>query len=333
MLRVKENPPAGDATHSGTAASVTVFALCYNHARFVVECLESIRRQTVEQFQLIVTDDCSKDGSQDIIAAWLAAHRPDAIFIRHDRNVGLCATLNEALALATGDHISMIATDDLWEPTKIEVQLAAMRQQADGVAVVYSDAIQVDEAGVRLPKDFIEQHRPGFDPPSGNVFSALAHENFIPAMSTLIRRKAVMAVGGYDESLLFEDYDMWLRLAQRNEFVFVPGQPARYRVVSTSMMRTSLVDTSPDHAYTMFRICETKLATTLISAVERERQVRLQWEHAYRLYVLGDRRAGACLWVCALRTRKARVLALACLASLGVTRSRAKKLGALRPGR
>ena len=132
---LQAKPSRCEATHlvrpmsenHAAVPSVTVFAICYNHARFVIECLESIRNQTFGTFQLIVTDDCSTDESQAKIEAWLAAHRPDAIFIRHDRNVGLCATLNEALALATGDHISMIATDDLWEPNKIEVQLAAMR--------------------------------------------------------------------------------------------------------------------------------------------------------------------------------------------------------------
>ena len=324
-LRMNQDPAA--------APSVTVVALCFNHVRFVIECLESIRCQTYQTFQLIVMDDCSKDGSQQKIEAWLAAHFPDAIFIRHDRNVGICRTLNEALARATGDYISMIATDDVWEPSKIEVQLAAMQAQPARVAVVYSDAKRIDEAGKRLPEDFIAQHRPGFEPPSGQVFAALAHENFIPAMSTLIRRQAMLDAGGYDERLLFEDYDMWLRLARCNDFTFVPGAPARYRLVSTSMVRTSFRDNSPDFAYTMFRICETKLATRLILRAEREHQVRLQWEHAYQLYVLGDRRAGACLWISAARTRKPRVLALACLASLGITRSRAKRLGALRPRR
>lgn len=314
----------------GPTPAVTVIALCYNHARFVVECLESIRAQTRGDFQLIVTDDCSKDASPQLIEDWLKAYRPDATFIRHRRNIGICRTLNEALAVATGDFISMIATDDVWEPDKIEVQLAAMQAASGSVAVLYSDAMQINEFGQRLPKDFIEQHRPGIAPPSGRVFAALAHANFIPAMATLIRRSAIVEAGGYDERLLFEDYDMWLRLARRHEFAFHPGKVARYRVLSTSMVRTSLVDSSPDYAYTMFRLCETKLASRLIDRAERSRQTDLQWSYVYRLYVASDGRAAGCLRVSALRTRRWRVLVLACLATLGITRSRAKRLASLR---
>ena len=313
----------------GEATPVTVIALCYNHARFVGECLESIRNQTFQDFQLIVTDDCSRDDSPEQIEAWLKAHRPDAIFIRHEKNAGLCKTLNEAIARATGDYISMIATDDVWEPYKIEVQLAAMQSQLERVAVLYSDATQIDEAGTRLAKDFIEHHRPQFVPPSGNVFAALARGNFIPAMATLIRRKAILDAGGYDEQLLFEDYDMWLRLAQRHEFVFHPAKVARYRIVSTSIVRAQFTETSPAFMYTMFRVCEKKLATNLLDEAERKRHAEALWGYAYWMYVLGDARASACLWKSTLRTRRPRVFLLACLSSLGITRTQVKKIGAV----
>lgn len=78
--------------------AVTVIVLFFNHARFLHECLNSIAAQTVQEFQLIVTDDCSTDESADLIQVWLTTCRPDGIFIRHTKNAGLCKTLNEALA-------------------------------------------------------------------------------------------------------------------------------------------------------------------------------------------------------------------------------------------
>ena len=316
---------------TGAPVAVTVIAVCYNHERFVVECLDSIRAQTFQAFQLIVTDDSSSDGSAARIESWLATHRPDAHFIRHDKNAGLCRTLNEASARSSGEYLSMVATDDVWEPSKIEAQLAAMQGSAKPVAVVYSDATQIDESGSQLPLNFIEQHRPHFQPPSGQIFAALAQGNFIPAMSTLLRRQAVLDAGGYDERLLFEDYDMWLRLAKRHEFLFCPGTLARYRIVSTSIVRTSFAENSADFAYSMVRVCEQKLTFRALDATERARQTEYQWGHVYRLYLLDDPRAGASLWIAARRTRRWRVLLLACLWSIGITRNRAKRIGTLRP--
>ena len=305
-----------------------MIALCYNHERFVLECLESIRGQTFQHFQLIVTDDASSDRSAEMIASWLATHKPDAIFIRRSENVGLCKILNQAVACSTGTYISMIATDDVWEASKIEAQLGVMRACTSSVAVVYSDAIQIDEAGARLAKDFIDEQRPDFTPPSGRIFAALAHDNFIPAMATLIRRDAIESVGGYDERLLFEDYDMWLRLARRYEFVFIDAKLARYRVVSTSLVRAGKTERAAWNAYTFFRLHEAKLVGNLISPAERKRQVAKQADLAYYLYVLGDPRVTSCLWISAWRARSLRLLLLACLSAVGIDRARAQKIRA-----
>lgn len=313
--------------HAGPA--VTVIALCYNHARFLLECLESIEAQSCRDFQLIVTDDCSRDGSADMIADWIARRRPDTLFIRHQQNRGLCTTLNEALAQARGEFISMVATDDAWEPHKIAHQLAAIREAGEQVAVVYSDASQMDESGHRLPHDFMEHHRPGTAAPSGVIFPTLAEGNFIPAMATMIRTSAIAAVGGYDERLTYEDYDMWLRLSARYRFVFAPGVVARYRIVASSMVRTIFVAPPPNHCYTLFLIREKFLATTLLSAAQRAKWAASQADAAYGLYVHGDRRAGACLWTCARRTRRPRLFLLAIACSMGVSRARAKRVLAL----
>lgn len=303
---------------------VTVIAMCYNHERFVIECLESIRSQSFQDFELIVTDDCSHDASPTLIENWLAIHRPEAVFIRHDKNSGLCRILNEALMHSRGNFISMIATDDVWETDKIERQLASILGQPEKVAVVYSDATRMDETGHRLDKDFIESYRPNFKPPSGMVFSELVDGNFIPAMATMIRRCAIDMVGGYDEQLTYEDYDMWLRLARFFEFSFCPGKVARYRIVPTSLVHTFALPT-PNNSYTIFKICEKWLSSGLLSQAQRKLWIDKQWGGAYFLYLQNDQRAGSCLWVAALRTWRPKIFLLAITFSLGISRDLAKK--------
>ncbi|MBH2042331.1 MAG: glycosyltransferase [Comamonadaceae bacterium] len=308
------------------APAVTVIAVCFNHARFLTECLDSIAAQTFQGFQLIVTDDCSRDDSAQLIESWLARHRPDALFIRHGVNVGLCKTLNEALAEARGEFISMVATDDAWEPDKIERQLAAARQAGPQVAVVYSDASRMNEDGVRLEKNFIESHTPECTRPSGQVFAELANRNFIPAMATLIRRQALVDVGLYDERLAYEDYDMWLRLAVRYEFVYVPALVARYRIVSTSMVRTIFAQPSPHFHFTVYLICMKWLPGERLSARQRTAWVKRLWDAAYGLYVVNDRRAAGCLWRAAWYGRKPYAALLAVTQSMGISRDVARRL-------
>lgn len=308
-----------------TAPAVTVIAVCYNHARFLHECLNSIAVQTMQEFQLIVADDCSTDGSADLIEKWLAEHKPNALFIRHTVNIGLCKTLNESLLHARGDFISMIATDDAWEPDKIERQLTLMSRQTAEVAVIYADATRMDETGQRIATDFIEAHVPECTRPSGHIFAELANRNFIPAMSTLVRRQALIDVGLYDERLSYEDYDMWLRLASRYCFVYCPLVLARYRIVNTSIVRTIFAKPSAQHYYTQHLICQKWLPGRHLTQTQREAWADRLLGSAYGLYVLGDARAKRALWWAVRYTLKPRAMLLAIASTLGISRKLAKQ--------
>ena len=305
---------------------VTVIALCFNHAQFLHECLNSIAAQTMQDFQLIVADDCSSDDSANLIQTWLAAHRPDAIFIRHTQNYGICNTLNEALSHASGEFISMIATDDKWRPNRIEHHIRVMQRQTDRVAIVYSDTAQIDEAGNALPNTFLELQRPGFILPSGRVFEALADRNFVHPLAATIRRKSIAAVGGYDERMAVEDYDMWLRLAERYDFVYCPGIVSDYRIVSTSMTRTLFSKPTPKHSYGSFLLGEKWLLSGLLSCEQKARWSLAQADAAYWVYYNDHPHAALCLWKAFKRTHRFRILLLALSCVMGISRSRIKTL-------
>lgn len=319
-------------SESSQLPMVSIIAVCYNHAKFVVDCLDHIRAQTYTNAELIIMDDCSKDDSVSIIRNWIKIHEYNCTFIAHTENIGFCKTLNEALATAKGEYISIIATDDTWEPDKIERQMVVMRAQPEQVAVVYSDAAQMDESGRRLPKSLLTASNHGINLPSGRIFSTLVDINIIPAMATIIRRQAIEAVGGYDERLTYEDYDMWLRLAERYGFVFCPGIVANYRIVSTSITRTIFHNPTAKHSYSEFMLREKWWNSDLLSPAQRTHWAKIQLAAADSLYVHGDPRARLCLWKAYIRTRKPRALMLALACSLGISRSKAKKLQSLLRG-
>lgn len=220
---------------------VTVIAVCFNHEAFLEECLDSIDAQSYTNLELIIADDSSTDQSQERIRKWAEARVPRPKLILHDANRGLCATLNEALTFASGTYVSYISTDDVMEPRKLTEQVAVMQSGSDCVAVVYSDVHVVDEAGVLDPATYGEKHWSFDEPPHGDVFDELLHLNFVPAVSALVRRSALDTVGGYDEELVFEDWDMWLRLAADFEFEYSQYLSARHRVVQSSLYQTRRV--------------------------------------------------------------------------------------------
>jgi glycosyltransferase involved in cell wall biosynthesis len=217
---------------------ISAIVLCYNQARFVTECLESVRAQQYPNLELIVSDDASSDDSVGVIQAWLAHSGLNYRFLRNQANQGLCRSLNNALSHARGKYIGGIAADDVWLPGKLLAQVERLETLPGNVGVIYSDALQMDESGRVLPKRFIETYRRFDRMPEGDVHEILWDGNFIPAMTTLIKRECYAKVGLYDESLYYEDWDMWLRIARCFEFAYAREVSAKYRIVSTSMARS-----------------------------------------------------------------------------------------------
>ena len=208
---------------------VSTIVLSYNQSRFVLETLESVRAQTYKATQLIIVDDCSSDDSVATIERWLHENKIDCTFIRHEKNQGICKSLNDALGVATAKYVSMVASDDVWLPDKIARQVEIMESQPDHVGILYSDAFQIDEHGHPLPDMFIGAHRKLGEMPQGQILSTLLEGNFIPAMTTLVRRSCYDVVGLYDEHLPWEDWDMWLRLARHYSFLYSSTPSAKYR--------------------------------------------------------------------------------------------------------
>lgn len=217
------------------APSVSVLVTTYNHAAYVREALDSLRQQTCQDFETIVTDDASTDGTPEIIAAWLAETGFPARFIANPFNRGICANRNTALALARGRFVCSLAGDDVYLPDRIARQLGQFETLAEDVAGLANDVEMIDEAGRPIaPSYFRSKLGDGHLP--GDIFAhLLTTQNFIPAPGVMLRRSAIAAVGGYDETLIFEDLDMWLKLAHRFRLQLARETVLRYRVLPESL--------------------------------------------------------------------------------------------------
>jgi glycosyltransferase involved in cell wall biosynthesis len=228
---------------------VSVYALCYNHEKFIEFALNSIKSQTYPNIQLIIMDDFSSDHSVDIIKKWIEINEFNCTFIKHSNNLGVCKTLNEALSYCEGDYYMGLSCDDFIFPDKIEKQVHVLRNTSDEVAMVFSDVEYFDENNNDLYGLYIQHHRQFLKIPSGWIFDDLIAVNFIPAFSVLIKRKVFEIVGTYDESLDYEDTDMWIRIAKKFEIIFVDIIAGKYRVHSNNMTK------STDFGINIFKYC------------------------------------------------------------------------------
>lgn len=269
---------------------VTVIALCYNHERFLLECLNAIDQQSYPNIELIIFDDASTDRSAHMIEEWLKKTDRKATFIKQMQNGGVCKSLNKALELATGKYVAITATDDCWLTTKIQDQVNYFETLPENVAVVYSDAYVMNEKGTLLEERFIQRFGRLDHFPEGKLFSTLVEGNFIPAMATLVRRKCYTKVGGFDETLCYEDYDMWLRLAEQFEFAHSHKIGTKYRVVENSLSHRFHSDRKIQLAKANLRIYEKCLNSKKLEA--RLLPVVLERIHFYAKALHDERAQG-----------------------------------------
>jgi glycosyltransferase involved in cell wall biosynthesis len=196
-------------------SDVTVAVTCYNHQSYIEQCLDSIEAQTWIPRQVIVIDDASKDDSAEVIRHWLQKHQSSWSLSTHVRNRGVCTTLNEALKLADSRFFCHVSGDDWEVADRFERQSTDAGWNDPSTALLVGDIREVGPGGATLV-DHNFGGRLGHITGQAAQDQALSHllvENVIPAPGVLLRTDLVRRLGGFDEDLAFEDYDMWLRLS------------------------------------------------------------------------------------------------------------------------
>lgn len=207
---------------------VSVIMPCFNHARFVEESVASILKQTQEDLELIIVDDCSSDNSWELIQR-LAQKDSRIKPIRHDRNRGASRSRNDGLRAAQGDFIGFCDSDDIWDRRKLEFQTQLLHENPD-YGATYCDSIIVDETGMATGRRFSQRFPPP-KPASGWLFQHLVPRNFINMQSVLMRKECLQDTGYFDEGIRWvEDWWYWIRLSRRHRFLYSPKPLARYRV-------------------------------------------------------------------------------------------------------
>ncbi|RLB02021.1 MAG: glycosyltransferase family 2 protein [Deltaproteobacteria bacterium] len=190
---------------------VSIIIPTYNRRDFLREAIRSVLEQSFRDFELIVVDDGSDDGTREMIQREF----PGLLTYLYQENQGVSRARNRGLELAQGEFVAFLDSDDLWLPRKLERQMAFMQSQPKA-QICYTDEIWI-RRGVRVnPKKKHAKY-------SGWIYPRCLPLCIISPSSALMRRGLLEEVGGFDEELpVCEDYDLWLRISARHPIHFLP---------------------------------------------------------------------------------------------------------------
>ncbi|TXJ24990.1 MAG: glycosyltransferase [Chitinophagaceae bacterium] len=222
---------------------VSVIVLTYNSSLYVLETLDSIKKQTYRNIELIITDDYSQDDTVDICKKWLNANRnsfSNALLVESDQNTGISPNCNRALKQASGKWIKLIAGDDALEETVISDYISFSANYPQAAAIfcrmcAYNEIFN-DQSIVQLISNASKRFNAATITPDAQ-FEILLRQNCINAPTVIVKKEVVDEVGGFDEDFLFlEDWPMWLALTKAGYPIrFLDKAGIKYRLHNTSV--------------------------------------------------------------------------------------------------
>jgi len=213
------------------APRVSVIIPCYNHARYLPDAIGSVQAQSITDWEIIVVDDGSTDNTRDTVARFADGNRVRYLY---QANAGLAGARNTGTREALGAYLVYLDADDELEPRFLEVCLRAVENN-QALAGVYTLNSFIDDKGAVLPQRGGEVVAP-------SKFRARNLEGgFFAVHAALVHAAIVREVGLFDTRLTSEeDWDLWLRLADRYEMEGIAQPLARYRVYPGSMSTNAL---------------------------------------------------------------------------------------------
>ncbi|MGC3946291.1 MAG: glycosyltransferase [Chryseolinea sp.] len=235
---------------------VTVICLCYNHERFVRAAIESVIHQTYRDVQIIVWDDASTDNSPAVINE-LQREYPQLQVTLSKKNERNTRAFNNAYADARGEFVIDFSTDDIMHPERIKKQVEAFRLADEQTGVVFTDATYINEYGevIRHHYEHLFRHKLITEVATGDVFRNVLTTYYIASPTMMMRRSVMEVLGGYDEELSYEDFDLWVRSARLFKYAFLNERLCFIRLLHDSLSAGQYARRSP-HLLSTYLVCQ-----------------------------------------------------------------------------
>jgi len=183
---------------------VTVLMSVYNSERYVRYALESILQQTYADFEFLIINDGSTDGSAEILQSY---DDPRICILTNAQNIGLTRSLNKGLRHARGEYVARIDADDISLPMRLEMQTRCLDQHPE-VGLVATGYDVINESGKVLRTDARRMSPEG-------LYYVLTFSNCLCHSAVMFRKQLVLTLGGYDPTFdLVEDLELWYRVSR-----------------------------------------------------------------------------------------------------------------------
>ena len=201
---------------------VSIIMPSYNTAKFIDETIESVLKQTYENWELIIVDDCSTDNTDEVVNKYLSDSRIK--YFKNEKNSGAAVSRNRALREAKGRWIAFLDSDDLWNEDKLQKQIAFMKE--NGYSFSYTNYIEIDE-----------ESKPNGRFVSGpKKVSKLSMRSYCwPGCLTVIYDATVVGLVQIADIKKNNDYAMWLKACKRAKCYLLSENLASYRKRSGSI--------------------------------------------------------------------------------------------------
>ncbi len=197
---------------------VSVLLTAYNREKYIAYAIESVLASTFHNFELIIVDDCSNDGTLEIARKYEAIDYRVKVFV-NKKNLGDYPNRNKAASYATGKYIKYVDADDYLYPNGLEIIVNQMERFPDASVGLFS-----------LPQDFRQPFPSLLNPRDAYRYNFFGPGLFHKApLSAIIRKDIFNMVGGFKTDRMTSDFEMWHRMAQKFNFLLIQDHIVWYR--------------------------------------------------------------------------------------------------------
>ena len=227
-----------------TTPLISIISPTYNHEKYLADCIDSVLAQTYPNWEMIILNDGSTDHTAEIAASY--RDTDSRIRLVNQENVGifrLSETYNKGLEMSRGEYLTILEGDDCWMPDKLEKQVAAMEKDP-GAVVCWGMArcVNADQSVVyyTAPDPNAADSNLYFNDPVGSIMNIFLYRNCIPALTIMIRKAAIMKMGGFKQvfNLPLVDLPTLYELAMVGRFIFIPEILGDWRNYATQITKT-----------------------------------------------------------------------------------------------
>ena len=218
----------------------SVVLMCYNQKEYIPQAITCILNQQCDfEFEIVVGDDGSKDGSRQLFLEYQAKY-PDKIrIVAEGPNKGVLGNWRDAVALCSGKYVAVCHCDDFWHDTgKLQKQVDFMEKNPE-YGLVHTDAHYLLTSNGAVIENYNSKNQTIRD---GNVFEDLIESKFYLSTLTVCFRKDLfdryVDINSYIKAgFIYEDLPTWLELSRHTKFKYLPESTATYRIMQNSISR------------------------------------------------------------------------------------------------